>query len=203
MGLHHSSTPDILAIAPPGDYKDFFPLRTPEWEDIRVPVNAIKLSGTKPPGWTSWKGGEVLAFQDQGVEANEQRVTFLVQLPHGYQEGTDIVAHVHWVGEDVTAGDVVWQLTCSWANTNQAFPGESTYYAVASNNSALADAHTHSDFSPALDGNSKTVSSMLVCTLRRNSNNIADTFAGKDAYLTEVDFHFKMDTIGSQNEATK
>ncbi len=200
MGLHHSS---VIPTHVKAVYGDFFPLAIPEWDDIRVPVNAIKLSGTKPPVWTAWKGGEVLAFQDQGVLANEQRVTFLAQLPHGYQEGTDIEAHVHWVGEDQTAGDVVWQLTCSWANMDQAFPGESTYYAVAPNNAALADAHTHSHLLPDLDGNSKTISSMLVCLLRRNSNNAADTFAGKDAYLTEVDFHFRQDTIGSQNEATK
>jgi hypothetical protein len=39
------------------------------WDDFRVSVNALKVSGSKPPSWTSYKGGEVLAFSDQAYDS--------------------------------------------------------------------------------------------------------------------------------------
>lgn len=194
MRLNHSPTLG---------YANVFPLRVPEWEDIRVSIGNVTLPAVQKPTWTDYKGGKVLAFADQGVEANEERVFFVIQVPHAYEEGTDIEPHVHWVGEDQTAGDVVWKLSCSWASMAAAFPGESTYYSVAGNNAALADAHIYSEFSPSIDGSGQGVSSMMICSLRRNSNNSADTFNSKDAYLLEFDVHFKKNTLGSQTLTAK
>jgi hypothetical protein len=181
-------------------YDNVFPLRHPEWNDIRVPVNALRLSGVKPPDWASYKGSEVLAFGDEAVEGNEEIISFAVQVPHSYKEGTDLDFHVHWLGEDNTAGDVIWKFSYSWANIGEAFPGETTIAKAAANGATdvqlLADIVT-------MDGTDKTVSSMVLCSLKRNSSNVADTLTGKSAYLLEVDFHFQMDTLGSQEETTK
>jgi hypothetical protein len=181
-------------------YANVFPLRDLEWSDLQVPINAIRLSGIKPPDWADYKGSQVLAFGDEAVEGNEEIVFFTVQLPASYAEGTNVKFHVHWLGEDDTAGDVVWKFTYSWANVGDVFPGETTA-AVAAPNSAT-DVLLEVDIAD-IDGTDKKVQGMLLCSLRRNSSNVADTFTGKSAYLMQADFHLQIDTPGSQEENTK
>ncbi len=199
MGLYHSNTPASGGAS----YSDIFPLASPLWEDIRVGATTVKLGPAKPPVWKAYGNHLVLAFEDQGVLGNEQRVHFQVQFPHTYVEGSDIRAHIHWVGEDQTAGDVVWQVDCVKANRNDALSGATTHYAVASNNTVLADAHTVSYFSPDMIAANRKLSSMMLCTLRRNSSNVADTLNGKDAYLLEYDLHHLVNTLGATGEWTK
>lgn len=171
------------------------------WEDLRVPVNSVKVGATKVPTLTSYKGGHVYAFADQAIEGNEEQVTFVCQIPHAYKQGSSIYPHVHWVGQDNTAGNVRWKLTYSWANINSAFPAESTIY-IDGANSTTTDNHNKTEFA-AIVGTGKTISSMLICSLTRNSSHVNDTFTGKSAYLLEFDFHVEMDDIGSNTELVK
>jgi len=175
------------------------------WDDLRVPINSIKVSGTKPPTWTSYKGGEVLAFSDQAILGNEENVFFTIQLPHTYKEGTDIICHVHWVPEDNAGGDVYWALSYSWASVDTAFPAATTIY-KASAAGTTTDAHILSTFA-TIDGDPAGVnfliSSMLICQLRRNSSDIKDTYTGKSAYLLEFDVHYQVDALGSTSELVK
>lgn len=182
-------------------YNNVFPLRTPEWNDLRTPVNNVRVPGAQAPSWTAYKGTQVLAFSDQTVVGNEERVYFSIQLSHAYKEGSNIDSHLHWVGEDNTVGNVAWQLSYSWANMLDAFPTETLLTSVDANSTTL-DYHNMAHFSNVV-GTGKMISSMLLCELRRNSSNVLDTFAGKDAYLLEIDIHFQMNTLGSQQEHTK
>lgn len=170
------------------------------WEDLRVPVNAVKVGPTKVPTLTAYKGSHVYAFADQALAANEEQITFAVQLPHSYLEGSAIYPHVHWVGQDNTAGNVRWELSYSWANIGSAFPGAQSIYITDAN--LDTDVHNIASFLP-ITGTGKTISSMLLCALSRNSSNALDTFNGKSAYLLEVDFHFQVDSHGSREELTK
>jgi hypothetical protein len=171
------------------------------WDDFRVSINALKVSGSKPPSWTSYKGGEVLAFSDQAVAGNEEVVFFTIQMPHHWKLGTDVEAHVHWVPEDNSTGNVRWQLTYSWANEGAAFPAQ-TSITVNAAAPGVADIHTYSEF-PTISGTGKGMSSMMICELRRNSSNAADTFTGKSAYLLEFDLHYEIDSFGSDTESSK
>lgn len=173
----------------------------PWWEDIRVAVNTVRVPPAQPPTWTAYKGTQILAFADQAVEGNEERVYFTVQFPHTYIEGTNIRPHVHWVGEDNTAGDVVWKLTYSWASMQGVFPTE-TAIIIASANSLTTDYHNYAAL-PEITGTGKEISSIMLCALKRNSSNAADTYSGKDAYLLEFDVHFLNNTLGSREELSK
>ena len=168
------------------------------WDDLRVSVNSLKVPTVNPPAWTAYKGSQVLAFEDQAVEGNEEIVYFLVQLPHCWKYGSDLMAHVHWVCEDNTAGNCRWKLTYSWANIDGTFPTESTLTVDAAAGGA-ADTHVLGNLG-AIDGDGKTLSSMLICSLSRNSSHANDTLTGKDAYLLEIDFHYEIDSFGSDNE---
>jgi hypothetical protein len=187
--------------SPTLSYANVYPLRSSEWEDQRVAVNNVKVPATKAPSWVVYKASLVLAFADQVLEANEERVYFSIQLPHAYKENTNLRPHIHWVGEDNTAGDVVWKLTYSWANMYGVFPTE-TAIIIANSNSLTANYHNYAAL-PEIVGTGKEISSMLLCSLIRNSSNSADTYTGKDAYLLEFDIHFLANTPGSKEELSK
>jgi len=175
------------------------------WEDLRTPITAVKLSGTKPPTWTSYKGTEVLAFSDQALVGNEEIVYFSMQMPHNYKQGTNITIHVHYTPEDNTGGNVYWMLTYSWSNINSAFATESTLY-LAGECGTITDTHRLVDFAE-LDGSpngvDKGISSMLLCKLQRHSSNILDTYNSKSVYLLEVDAHYQIDSLGSSSISKK
>lgn len=171
------------------------------YDDIRTPVNVVRVPGAKAPTWTSYKSSEVLAFSDQAVAGNEERVYFTIQIPHSYREGSDIDPHVHWVPEDNTGGNVRWALTYVWANEDTVFGAETTIYMNAAAGTTT-DMHIFSNFGD-ISGSGKTISSILLCSLSRNSSDALDTYNGKDAYLLEVDFHYLSDAFGSTPKRIK
>jgi len=168
------------------------------WEDLRVEFNSGISPASNPPQRVAYKGGLVSAFEDEGV--NEDTVTFQVQLPHNYAEGTDIEPHIHWAGEDNTAGNVKWIFTYSWANIGAAFPGETSDTAIGAN--PATDVHTLTEFTQ-INGAGKTVSSVMICRLSRNSTDGDDTFTAKDAYGLYFDFHYQIDSMGSDLDDQK
>ncbi len=174
---------------------DELPLEIPVWDDLRVNLNAIKLSQVKPPSWFDLQGCQVLSFSAQGVEANEEIVFFTLFLPHKWKIGTHLHPHVHWVGEDTLSGDVVWKLSYSWANEGDVF-GAQTNIEAAVPNGAVQNEHNIS-YLPMIVGTGKKFGSLILCSLRRHSSAAEDTFLTKDAYLLEFDMHYQVDRLGS------
>lgn len=150
-----------------------------------------------------WKGGAVYGFRNVAIEINEDRLFFLVKLPHGYQEGSVIALHTHWVGENTNAGDVCWKFTYSWANElgDEGFPLPAEIWATSANNITIAD-QLNNAYTEHIDGTGKGIASQIVGSVRRNSSNSADTYTGK-AYLTELTLCFHKDQVGSQDHWTK
>ena len=63
------------------------------FDDLRVPISAIRLAGAQPPSETAYKGGSVLAFSSVA----DKTIYFTVQIPHSYKEAAIIEPHIHWV----------------------------------------------------------------------------------------------------------
>ena len=183
-------------------YSNVFPLRHPEWDDIRVSVNNLRVPSVNNPSWISFRGTQILSFSDQGVEGNEEIVYFAVQLPHAWKIGTPLKPHIHWMGEDDTAGNTAWKMTYCWGDVDEACPSEVSETIIDANKTDAVDIMNIAPFSD-IDATGKTLSGMLLCSLRRNSSNALDTYNGKNARLLEVDFHFQMDTLGSQEQFDK
>jgi hypothetical protein len=154
----------------------------------------------------------VWAFADQAVVGNEEQMYFQAQLPHSYKEGSDIRAHIHWspaVGG--AAGEFVkWGLEYTWQNVDGVF-GNTTI--ITSDASSAATATTSGDGTliagkqyitslGTINGTGKTISSMLVCRIFRNSSDATDDLA-QSAFGFEVDFHFELDTMGSLQAISK
>jgi len=168
------------------------------WDDQQVNLNNVKLPASGSPTWAAFKGGYALAFGGSADEA----ISFWAQLSHGYQEGSDLEFHLHYVPEDATPGNVRWKLTYSFASILDVFPTESEVVALIPT-PGRADQHTLGEITDAIPGSGKRISSLLCCSLTREASEASDTYNSKDIYLCALDFHIKKDSRGSTREAIK
>lgn len=174
------------------------------WDDLRVTLdkgsNAALLDYL-----TGSTGPQIWYFRDNSsVEA----MSFTVQLPHGWKEGSTIYPHLHWLPKSTGSGNVEWNLEYSWANydaaTPQSFPAITTSTVVATgpftarthNITALTAGNT------GIDGTGKKISSILICRIWRDSGDTNDTF-NADAGVLFLDFHIQIDGYGSHQEYVK
>jgi hypothetical protein len=179
------------------------------WDDLRITPGAFDLPGTSDPALVAWTpGGSGIATKLYEFQAGDT-ATFTIQLPHSYKHGTSIYVHVHWTpganGSTESGRLVGWKLDYTWANINGAFASMAT--------ADLQDAcngvnHEH-NMTPDVEiaGTGKTVSSMLVCNIKRTDTGTDDTWAGTGSgslpMLLEIDFHFQIDTVGSRQRTSK
>lgn len=195
------------------------------WDDLRVPVSAAKKGVGSPPDFELFQNdgigpstGVFLEFFADG-KTGDQELFFTAQLPHTYQQGSDIEVHTHWtpkLGTVPAAGEVVsWGLEYTWANVGEDYANTTL---IGDNGHYPADAtlvpgrHYMTEIGDILGttGDDKLVSSCLICRVFRDAvgNHAPDTFQGlpagnHDVGLIEIDFHFQLDSQGSDDEDTK
>lgn len=174
------------------------------WDDLRVTLdngtNAAQL------GYLSGSSGPQIWYfrYNQGVEA----MSFTVQLPHSWKEGTTIYPHLHWAPKSSGTGNVEWNFEYTWANydaaTPQVFPAITTN-TVVSTGPFTANTHSITALSASnsgIDGTGKKISSILICRIWRDSGTSGDTY-NYDAGVLFVDFHIQIDSWGSREEYVK
>ena len=98
-------------------------------------------------------------------------------------------------------GIVKWQMKYKWANIGDVMPAFSALSdgTEVIPNSDTVDKHALLEWTP-IDGNGKTLSSMLCVYLVRTA--AGDTFTG-DVNLYEIDIHYQIDSLGSTSELIK
>jgi len=177
------------------------------WDDLKVPISAIKAAGSKIPGWEIWIGNLYLYWFDA---SSEEEVWFAIQMPHGWA-GTQINPHVHWVpkitSDGVPTNQIAeWGLEYSWVNIGGDFPATTTIYGSTTiPNDAVIVANRHymttlTPITPSVTQNG--LSSMLMCRLFRNATGTNDTYES-DAGLLEFDIHYEIDMLGSRSVSSK
>jgi hypothetical protein len=173
------------------------------WDDLRVSLDKGSSSASLEFVWGS-TGPQIWYFRDNnGLEA----MSFVVQLPHSWKEGTAIYPHIHWMPKASESGNVEWNLDYSWQNydptTPLAFPTFTTSTVTVAG-PFVANTHRITSLTggAGLIGTDKKISSILICKIWRNSSNGADTY-NDDAGLLSLDFHFQIDTVGSRAEYVK
>lgn len=174
------------------------------WDDMRITLDRGN-DATQIDYFQGSSGPQIWYFRNN---AKLESMSFTVQLPHTWKEGTTIHPHLHWSPKSSSSGNVEWKLEYSWVNydpsTPQVFPSITTS-TVVTNGPFTASSHVISSLTSSdvgLDGTGKKISSILVCRLTRNSDNAADTYAG-DAGLLYLDFHILVDGFGSNNKYVK
>lgn len=174
------------------------------WEDLRVTLDKGSSSATFD--YISGSNGpQIWFFKDN---ASVEAMSFTVQLPHGWKEGSTIYPHMHWLPKLTATGNVEWNFEYTWANNNnsspEVFPAitTSTFISTGPFTARSFLTTTLSASNVGIDGSGKTVSSILICRIWRRSDNPNDTY-NADAGVLFLDFHYQMDTFGSRSEYTK
>jgi hypothetical protein len=173
-------------------------LSTPVYDDLQVSMANAKTPASAAPTWTPYKGSEVPAFSKTATNV----LYFSAQMPHSYQQGTNIEFHIHIAYPDTGAGNSVWYMTYSWANIDGAFPAASNSGNVIVASPATTDYHDDPSIVASINGAGKTISSVLLCSISRLGGDGSDDYDNV-IYLVSGDFHYQKDTIGSRTRLTK
>ncbi|MCF8273246.1 MAG: hypothetical protein K9I95_05380 [Flavobacteriaceae bacterium] len=174
------------------------------WDDLRVSLDKGSSSASLEY-FSGSSGGQIWYFRNnEGLEA----MSFQVQLPHSYKEGTTIYPHLHWTPRATESGDIEWNFDYTWVNYDATTP---LVFSAKTTNTVVATggftANTHmitalSSGNVGLDGTGKKISSILICRLWRNSGDTQDTYVD-DAGLLSLDFHYQIDMVGSRSTFAK
>lgn len=175
----------------------------PRWDDMRVPLSSSRGSGVNDPTFA--------VFRDNGAGSTgvrswsfsnlvEQEVFFIAQLPHYYKQGTDLRPHVHWSPSDAGLGNVVWGLEYSINPSagSGIFPLTQIITAIQAT-AGIAFQHQRLSL-PVISGIGLRISTVIIGRVFRSTT--GNTY-GSAAFGHEIDFHFQIDNIGSNNETTK
>lgn len=175
--------------------------------------NDGSITGTENTDF-EWIGGHVgaAATGSLGVFAyyfsptTRNEVFFNVQMPHAWKEGTDIHPHVHWFPaiSGAPGQRVQWGMEYTWANLGTVFSNTTIISGNIASPSGLyfqESQHLLTSLGE-INGSGQTLSSMLVCRLFRDAEDSADSYPGFVGFL-EFDFHYEIDTMGSQEEYSK
>ena len=169
------------------------------FDDLRTMASEMNFSPEgAAPALDTLLGGTKLWWFGPNADAE---MYFNVELPHFWKAGSTIYPHVHWVPSATgTAGHVVkWSLEFTWQNKAGVFGVPLTISGTAHTpaDSALVTRRHYVTDLEAITGTAKEFSSILVCRIFRDADNVADTYTG-NAGLLAVDFHIEIDSLGSE-----
>ena len=175
------------------------------WDDIRIPITNMKPGISNDPTFEKMiddGSGSTGVFSYSFAKNSEDEMGFSAQLPHSYKEGTDLDFHVHWapsVGTDT--GDVVWGLEYQVKSIDGTYSTSTIVEkTIAASGTALK--HTLTDVSE-ISGTGLKISAMIMGRIFRKVKAVGDGGYDDKVWLLEADFHFQMNTVGSQNETSK
>lgn len=181
-----------------------------QWEDLRVPVNATSKGGSKDPDFAKAfdnGAGSQGVFTQYFDPSTEEELYFEAQLPHAWKQGSDIEAHIHWIpdGNGGAGEDVCWGLEYTWADIGEVFGNTTIIYGDTNHLSeTLVNGKHYLTELGTIDATGKTFSSMMICRVFRDATGAGGTDDyPNDAGLLEIDFHYQVDSFGSNGEYVK
>lgn len=163
-------------------------------------VNAI---GINPPGAGTDPTRDTTDGTLKFASGRDTLIAVIIQMPHGWIEGSSIYPHVHWCKTSSASGTVKWQLKYAVATAGEAFPALSAFADATAEvaDADTADLHAIAKWG-AITMAGKKVSTLIKFVVQRQSNGGGDTYAA-DAKLLWFDIHYLRDTHGSRSEYTK
>lgn len=177
-----------------------FGLSENNWRDSMVPATAIVVGATAP-SFADFNGGPAKAYlfqnnRDDTIYATVQFNHDIVTAASAYVE-----PHVHWCPTATTTGgtNVVWEIAWTWQSIGSAYSSYSTNYVT--NGVSANFTHQLSEFGHITGTN--TVSSIVNFRLRRLASSATADDYDKDVAFLGVDWHYRVDSIGSDTDTTK
>jgi hypothetical protein len=163
------------------------------WEDLRFPASAVNLAGAAvPPDTDVTNFVGALVF----LGNKDSDIGFMVQMPHGWANGTSIYPHMHIVNTSGATTATDWELKVRKADVGEDFGAYATDEKSFSPTTG-ASLHQLWSFTP-IDLTGLGDSCMLAFWLRRKG--ASDTNNGSITLL-EFDIHYQSATRGSVTEA--
>lgn len=171
-----------------------------QWDDIITPGFGLGTGPAAPAlvDFPAVTGLRIYGFSGTNTTPDELFAFF--EIPHGYKEGTDLYPHVHWTPNDDNVANVKWQMSYSIANRDQIFGTETTLSGVDA--TAGASGHLLTSLEPVIPGIDLKIGAIIACRLFRDATDPDDTYTGL-ANLLSFGLHYKVDTLGSRQIATK
>jgi hypothetical protein len=155
-------------------------------DDLRVPLDKGS-SAASLEYFSGSTGPQIWVFRNNAaVEA----MSFTVQLPHNWKEGTTIYPHIHWIPRANGTGNIQWNLDYTWVNIDGTFSATTTISGIT-DGPFTKDNHVLTNIGTGIVGTGKTYSSILICRIWRDSNLGTDTYAN-DAGGLSMDFHISL-----------
>lgn len=179
---------------------------TETWNDIRIVPGAFQFAGNSDPSLSDWQptgaGATFITYEFN----NADEVFFTVQMSHEYKQGTDLKPHVHWTprnrGVAENGHTVAWKLDYSIADVNENFIASATID-LTDTCDGVNEKHLVSP-SGTITGTNLLISHMIIGRLYRdNGDTWATNTANNRPALLEIDFHFEIDTVGSDAQFLK
>ena len=190
MGTINQDTPKINTSILRGEHE------TSSWDDIIIPPSGLARNNLAPDRVVFVGSIEAPAFSGTSTE----QLSGSFEIPHDYNEGTDLRPHIHWSPSNTNAGDVKWQLEYTLACVGDAFPASTTVVAIDTSNQ-INRSHNVVEFG-IIDGTNVQIGCMIQFRLFRDGGDAEDTY-GSDAFLLSIGVHYEQNSDGSRDVFTK
>lgn len=180
------------------DLVSFFPGSI--YADINIGSISLGTAASAPGNVTISSTNIVLRGFDGNVTT--EQLYGVVEIPHSYKEGTNIIPHIHWMPSTSSASNVKWQMEY-FITKKSGGSAVSTATALVANSSTsgIAWEGIYANFNE-ISGTNLTIGSQLAFRLFRDPTDLSDTYPD-DAVVETIGFHYRLDTIGSSTQQVK
>lgn len=178
------------------------------WEDYVTPLTKANFAGASndPTSTKLFDDGSGSAGVWSLVFSDGDEVIAAPQMPHGWKEGSDISPHIHFMClTDVDPTDAFGiEFEYTWADKDEDFPGNTTIATINVDTGVdTANMHQLANVTASpISGAGHTISSILLCRIKRVAATAGDNYAGGVAIL-DFDVHYEKDMVGSREILVK
>ncbi len=170
------------------------------WDDLQVPLTNTRINPANSEPDFEDAGDGTFAWGFDSDSDSTYALHFIAQTKHKRKDSTDLCAHLHWQPDGTNTGNVVWKLIYTAASIDSSFSVVDTFRIVDAGD-GVALKHQLVDLGD-IDGTDLHLSTVIKGHIARMGDAPDDTYTGT-AYGLELDFHYQIDTPGSQEETTK
>ena len=183
----------------------------PKWEDLKFPFIGRNIDVSAGRISYNYFNGSVA--YNANARYPEEPVSFFVQMPHEWKEGSAIRPHVHWYQRSSNIPN--WLLAYQFNSKGSTRPALNTDYSNHTFATLQSNAFTYtgdilhqvSSF-PEIDMSGFKLSDCIHFLIFRDTGNVSGLFAGVDPsgdpeHGLEFDIHYQIDSYGSTQELIK
>lgn len=161
-------------------------------EDLRFPVQSIKLTGTpQDADLVIFRNNTIaLAFDDNINEYGY--ISF--QMPHGRLDESPLQHHIHWSPSDNSSGSVKWCFEYTCANIGEVF----NYTKLNCVIDSTEGEYSHQMTPEFTQFNNFGISAMCIIRIYRDAVSTEDNYTA-DALLLEYDVNYRPYSLGRED----